>query len=79
MGLRASRSSFQQIIPLASPLYILFIISLNTGRPGSLADWASEKIFSIGRLNLEARLVNSFVWDSIDKTCRSSVSEDLRQ
>src|SRR3989344_5846986 len=79
IGFLASRSNFQQIMPCASPLCICSNIWLKIGRPGSLADWDSYSGLPI--ISSPSRLANFFsssICESIDKTCRSSDSEDLR-
>src|SRR3989344_6717533 len=79
IGLRASRSNFQQIMPCASPLCICSNIWLKIGRPGSLADWDSYS--GLPMISSPSRLANFFsssICESMDKTCRSSDSEDLR-
>ncbi|OGZ75440.1 MAG: hypothetical protein A3G45_02935 [Candidatus Staskawiczbacteria bacterium RIFCSPLOWO2_12_FULL_37_15] len=76
--MRARRSGCHAKIPLASPSSIFFIISLNIGLPGILADCFSISSSMISRFSFLAKARNSEIWSSIDLICRSSSSVDLR-
>src|SRR5258708_19427076 len=78
-GFLARRSSFQHMMRAASPRYSRCIMSLKTGRPGSLADFDSVRISAMGKFSFAASSCNSRVCDSMERTCRSSASDDLRQ
>src|SRR5258708_38772347 len=78
-GFLARRSSFQHMMRAASPRYSRCIMSLKTGRPGSLADFDSVKTSTMGKFSFAASSCNSRVCDSMERTCRSSASDDLRQ
>jgi hypothetical protein len=54
-------------------------MELKTGRPGALADLASVRMAAILRpFRAEWRL-SSLIWESMERICRSSASDDLRQ
>src|SRR3989338_6293467 len=74
----ARRSGCQERIESASPFSMHFIISLNTGRPGTLADCFSTNSRAMFRFSLLANSRNSVSCASILKTCLSSTSVDLR-
>src|SRR3989344_9323858 len=65
-------------MPLASPFSIRVIISLNTGLPGILADCFSTNSSTIDIFSRAAYSRSSASCDSIDNTCISSTSVDLR-
>ena len=77
-GLRAKRSNFQQIMPCASPRCIRLSISLKIGRPGILAVRFSTNSSAISKPSCFAKARSSTSWPSMDKTCLSSTSVDLR-
>src|SRR3990167_8881247 len=76
--LRANLSGCQAKIPLASPLSIRLSISLKIGRPGILADCFSTNLSTMLRFSCLAKARNSAIWSSIERTCLSSTSVDLR-
>src|SRR3989339_12114 len=75
--LRARRSGFHaRMFP--PKVSISFIILLNNGRPGILADCFSTISAEISIFSRTAYSRNSVSCASIDKTCLSSTSVDLR-
>src|SRR3990167_9283389 len=75
--LRASRSGFHaRMFP--PKVSISFIILLNNGRPGTLADCFSTISAEISKPSRTAYSRNSVSCASILKTCLSSTSVDLR-
>src|SRR3989344_1993042 len=75
----ANLSGFHAKIPCAVPFSISPSISLKTTLPGSLAVLLSQNSFSTKRLFCLANSRSSVSCASIDKTWRSSSSDDLRQ
>src|SRR3989339_2070599 len=75
--LRARRSGFHaRMFP--PKVSISFIILLNNGRPGILADCFSTISAEISIFSRTAYSRNSVSWASIERTCLSSTSVDLR-
>src|SRR3989339_1867977 len=75
--LRAKRSGFHaRMFP--PKVSISFIILLNKGRPGTLADCFSTISAEISIFSRTAYSRNSVSWTSIERTCLSSTSVDLR-
>src|SRR3989344_2052264 len=78
MEFLANLSGCQAIIPLASLSSILSSMELNKGLPGIFADCFSIRTSTISRFSRLANSRNSVIWASIDRTCLSSTSVDLR-
>ncbi|PIP24122.1 MAG: hypothetical protein COX35_02475 [Candidatus Nealsonbacteria bacterium CG23_combo_of_CG06-09_8_20_14_all_37_18] len=74
----ANLSGCQLKIPSALPFSINDNISANFVRPGSLAVFASQSEATISSFSLAANSRNSASCDSMERTCRSSSSIDLR-
>ena len=77
-GLRAKRSTFQQIMPCASPVCMRRSISLKIGRPGIFAERFSINSSDMERFSCLASVRSSASWLSMERTCLSSTSVLLR-